>query len=110
MTHEEDKDPDTEIKAIRMSLAGMAREIHNLRQEVTELESMRQMVADMHEALMTPQIGQDRGLLYQIAQMLEEWKRHKCAFRTVIWLAGAVVTMAAAAAAMKIGIWDGDAK
>lgn len=67
-----------------------------------------ELVVDLNKGLMQPPPGQDKSLLYQIAQMLEEWKRHKWAFQTVIWLAGAVVTLAAAIVAVRHGFWGAE--
>ena len=64
-----------------------------------------ELVVEINKGLMQPPPGQDRSLLYQFAQMLDEWKRHKWAFQTVIMLAGAVVTFAAAIFAVRNGFW-----
>jgi hypothetical protein len=73
-------------------------------------EDTHKMVADMHRALMEPQLGQgDKSLIERMAEVTVEIESGKRTADGVLsiakWLVGVAAAVAALAAMLKFGMW-----
>lgn len=98
------RDLEARIVAQRALIDDQGAQIATL---TTDLADVRKMVADLHRALMEPQPGYDKSLLQRLALLAVQYEAGGVVGRRVVWmgaLASALLSIAAAVAAMKSGL------
>jgi hypothetical protein len=121
MTARKPKPPVDPLAALAATVADIQREQVKMKRDVAaaarlvaDAESMRvktfNMVHDMHQALMEPQIGHgDKPLLQRMAEVTVEIESGKKTADAVLyvarWLVAVAAFVATVAAFLKFGIW-----